>query len=1010
MKKFALLVLLIAFGISSAIAQTKTITGTVTSADDGSTLPGVSVVVKGTTVGVTTDLDGKYSINVPTESKTLTFSFVGMEALEIPITGTVINVSLKSEMIGVDEVVVVGYGKQIKAELTGAIAKVDVDNLQKIPSPSFETSLQGKTSGVYIQQTTGKLGEGINIRVRGSSSLSASNQPLYVVDGIVITSEDLGSTGNQPTNPVSDLNFDDIASIQVLKDASAAAIYGSRASNGVVIITTKSGGMNEKTTINFNYSTSIAKETNRIDMLNTAEYVELVGEAMDNSGWALAPGMNGAETIVEDWAMLDPGNLADTDWQDYMFRDQAVSSNYNLNASGGNAKTRYFAGISYSDQEGILIANDFERISVRLNLDHKINDYFEFGMKFNVVRSTLERVSNDNAFSTPMQLIAQAPFFPAYGEDGDPFMGTFYYNGLMSKEYDKFETVVYRQFANAYINVTITPEIQFKSVFGVDNTNQSEDQYWSRKTDDGAPAGKSYLRHLNYFNYTFDNYFSFSKDFNEDHSLDATLGMAMQKANWFSSNVGGKTFPLDYFQTLNSAAENDGYGSFRTGYSFLSYFFRANYKFKNRYLATASYRVDGSSRFGNDSRYGGFYSGSLGWIITNEDFLTQNPTVSFLKLRASYGVTGNSEIGNFASRGLYLGGSYAGKSAIIPDQIENPNLKWENTAQLDIGIDFGFLNNRISGEVDYYEKKTTDLLLNRLLPYTTGFSTITENVGELENKGWEFTLNTNNTTGRFKWNTSFNIAFNKNEITSITEPIFVGINRVEEGEPMGIFYTKKYAGVDPDNGDALYYIGIDDEATPDVNEAELTTSNYNEAADQKVGDPNPDFFGGFENNFSYKGFDARIFFQFVYGNDIHNDAGRFMSANGDWVDNQTKDQLNRWQEPGDITDIPQARFGDSNGTRNSSRWISDGSFLRLKDVTFGYTLPKSLTKKAFIESARIYFSAQNLWMLTDYEGWDPEVSAPGVDPSETTKNIELGVNYYSTPQAKTFLIGVNLKF
>lgn len=1005
MKKLLLILIALSFGCMSVWAQTRSISGQVVSTEDGMPVPGVSIVLKGTTLGAVTDVDGNFTLKVNREQGVLVFSFVGMKNLEVALTSSdVYNVKLSPETLGLDEVLVVGFGSKIKSELTGAIAKVDVEGLQRMSDPSFETSMQGKTSGVFIQQSTGKLGEGINIRVRGSSSLSASNQPLYVVDGVIVTSQDMGNPGNHPTNPISDINMDDIESIQILKDASASAIYGSRASNGVVIITTKSGKQGQKTNINFNYSTSMSKETNRLEMLNTAEYIELIGESMDNSQWALDEGKTGAETIVgENWADLGGEKNVDTDWQDYMFR-KAYSSTYNLNASGGNEKTSYYAGISYSDQEGIMINNDFDRISGRLNFDHKVNDYFEFGMKMNFVRSTLKRVADDNAFATPMQLIAQAPFFPAYNGDGTPFAGTFYFNSLLAKEYNKNETLVYRQFANAYVKVNLMKELSFRSVFGMDNLNQREDEYWGRLTDDGMPAGKAYLRQVNMLNWTFDNYFSYSKELAEGHVLDATLGMSMQRADQFVSRVGGKTFPSDYFQTLGSAAENDDYFSSKEAYSYLSYFSRLEYKLKEKYLATASYRIDGSSKFGKDSRYGSFYSGSLGWIVTKEDFMADKSAISFLKLRASYGVTGNSEIANYASRGLYAGTRYTSNSAIFPMQLENPNLKWENTGQLDVGVDFGFFDNRISGEIDYYQKTTTDLLLNRLLPFTTGFASITENVGELQNRGVEFSLNTNNFVGKFKWNTAFNISFNRNKVNKLIAPMTYEISRVEEGQPIGVFYTKKYAGVDPDNGDALYYVKAG---------SEEKTNNYNEAEDQIVGDPNPDFFGGLENTLSYKNFDLRVFLQFVYGNEIYNNAGRFMSANGDWVDNQTRDQLNRWKKAGDITDVPQARFGDSNGTRTSSRWISDGSYLRLKDITLGYNLPKKWTNTVYVKSARIAFSAQNLLTFTNYKGWDPEVSAPDVKGTATDytfMNVQKGIDYYSTPQARTYMFSLNLNF
>ncbi len=998
MKRITTLLLLLLL-VTIGRAQVQQITGHVFSAEDKLPLPGVTVVVAGTSIGTVTDAEGFYKINPTADANELSFSFIGMKSKTEKIAGRkIIDVTLENEAVDVDEVVVVGYGQQIKSDITGSITKIGVEKLQKGPDPTFETSLQGKTPGVFIEKSTGKLGEGINIRVRGTSSLSASNQPLYVVDGMIITSQDQGVTTNHPTNPISDLNFDDIESIQVLKDASSAAIYGSRGSNGVVIITTKTGKKNQANAINVAYSQTFSRPTIITDFLNTAEYVELIGEALENAGYS-DPG-KGQEDILASSGYNTIEEAPNTNWNDYAFKD-AVSSNLSLSTQGGNDKSQYYLGVTYDNQEGILIANDYTRFSGRLNLNQKVNERLDVGGKFNFVKSELYRVSEDNAYATPMQLIAQAPFYPAYDENGEPFNEAFYYNGLVSYKYDKNQTSVNRTFANVFANLKLFKGIEFHSIFGMDNLEQREDQYRSRKTDDGSPAGKSYLRNVNVFNWSFDNYFSWNKEIAETHKIDVTLGNSLQKCDRFVSSVGGKTFPSDEFQTISSAAENDGFFSAVTGYSYLSYFARANYKYLDKYLISGSYRIDGSSKFGKDKRYGNFYSGSLGWLLSQEEFMKAISWLSFLKIRASMGMTGNSEIGDYSAMGLYEGRSYAGKPAIYPLQLENKNLSWETTTQSDLGIDFGFFDNRINGEIDLYYKKTTDLLLDRLLPYTTGFSSITENVGELENKGFEFNINSTNISGKFTWQTSFNIAANRNKITSIVSPMTFGRNRVQEGQPIGVFYMKKYAGVDPDNGDALYYVkeGSDE-----------TTNNYSEAADMIVGDPNPKFYGGLENNFQYMGLDLKIFFQFVYGNDVYNDAGRFMSANGDGIDNQTKDQMKRWQKPGDITDVPQARFHGSNGTRNSSRWIYDGSYLRLKDVTFGYTLPKKLTQKVKIEKARIYFSGLNLLTWTNFPLYDPEVTSPNSNMTTTAQNIQQGIWYYSTPQAKSFTFGVNLTF
>jgi TonB-linked SusC/RagA family outer membrane protein len=464
--------------------------------------------------------------------------------------------------------------------------------------------------------------------------------------------------------------------------------------------------------------------------------------------------------------------------------------------------------------------------------------------------------------------------------------------------------------------------------------------------------------------------------------------------------VEGQQFPSSSYNKIAASALLTAGSSTETKYSFLSYFARANYKFNNRYLVSLSGRVDGSSRFGKDNRYGFFPAASVGWILTEESFLAENSVVEFLKLRASYGITGNAEIANFASRALYSGDAgYGSIGGQRPSQLPNPDLRWEQTAQLDIGIDFGFLNNRITGEVDYYIKKTSDLLLEVNLPGSSGYSTQTRNVGEMENKGFELVINSENLVGDLKWTTSFNIARNINKVTNIQGQIIQGdfLNRAVEGEPIGVFYGPKYAGVNPDNGDALYYVR-------NANGELETTNDYNAATYMVLGNPNPDYIGGITNTFSYKGIDFSFLFQGVFGNDVYNGGGKFMSANGDFFDNQTKDQLGRWRNPGDITDIPQARLYGANGTGESSRYLS-ATYVRLKTITLGYNLPTSLISRAKLSKVRVYASGQNILTFTDYEGWDPEVN------SDTyAGNVNQGVDFYSAPQAKTITFGINIGF
>jgi TonB-linked SusC/RagA family outer membrane protein len=460
----------------------------------------------------------------------------------------------------------------------------------------------------------------------------------------------------------------------------------------------------------------------------------------------------------------------------------------------------------------------------------------------------------------------------------------------------------------------------------------------------------------------------------------------------------GQSFPNDKFTKIASAAIISGGSSSETGYSFLSYFTRANYKLSDKYLLGASVRVDGSSRFGDSNRYGVFPAVSAGWILSEENFIQKFDKISFLKLRASYGTTGNSEIGNFSSLTLYSSSPYADQSGIVPSQIGVEDLRWEKSNKLDLGLDFGFFNNRISGEIDYFESKTKDLLLSFPLPASNGFTSIVRNVGTLENKGWEFVLNTNNLVGKFKWNTSLNISTYKNKIVGLGGSNISGgsrqLGRISEGEAYGYFYGPKYAGVNPDNGNAMYY-NADGEA---VDQADY------DGFEQKVGDPNPEFYGGINNKFTYKGFDLDIQTQFVYGNDLYNIAGFFQSVNGDYFDNQSKDQMNYWKTPGQITNIPQPRLYDGNGAIKSSRWVQDGSYFRVKNVVLGYTVPKSFLSKYKIDNARIYVAAQNLFTFTKYEGYDPEVNAT------YTGGVNLGHDFYTPPQAKTISFGVNIGF
>lgn len=1007
-------ILLFLFGLSlMAIgpvqAQNRTVTGKVTASEDGAPLPGVNVVVKGTSTGTVTDAEGNYRLDVPTGQNTLLFSFIGMSSQEVEIGNrAIVDAQMSSDMQQLGEVVVVGYGTQLKQDLTGNIASVSGAEIHGLPVNSFESALQGRTSGVFIEKASGKLGEGIKVRVRGASSISAGNQPLYVVDGIPITSDNQGITNNQPTNPLADLNFNDIEAIEILKDASAAAIYGSRASNGVVIITTKRGASG-KTNIDVNYRFGKSSPTNKVGFLNAAEYRELYTEATlrllgIDPVTATDQDKQDAQQFLED-ELVDgfaSDKVTDTNWEDLAFNDNAGYQQLDLTASGGTDKTKFYTGLSYSDQTGILINNEFKRLSGRLNLDQRVTDRLNFSVGLNLIRTRLDRVSNDNAFSTPLQMVALAPVQKAYLENGEPNPNTIYYNGLIQKKYAWDITVVHRALGTFNVNYELVPGLAFRSELGLDLLDQQEDNYYGRLTQDGAPGGLGTSRSTGVLNYTWNNFLTLDKKFGDKHNINAVAGMSFQQSDAENTSVQAKDFPSDDLSTIASAASPVNIFSNETSFAFTSYFARANLKLSDKYLIGLSGRIDGSSKFGQENRYGFFPSASVGWIISEESFLSESSLLSFLKFRASYGLTGNAPLANNAHLGTWTGANYTTTSGLTIATLPSPDLKWENTAQTNIGIDFGLFNDRLTGQLDYYVKNTTDLLLSRPLPAISGYTSIFENVGEMENKGIEVVLNSQNLIGAIRWNTSFNIAFNKNKITRLNSDADIiagsGVNRARLGEPIGVFITRRYAGVDPANGDALYDDGEGG-----------TTNDYNDAPDVVVGNPNPDFYGGLNNNLSYKGFDLGVFFQFVSGNDIYNTAGEYQSNNASgFVDNQTKDQMRRWRKPGDITDVPRAELVGSIGVESSSRYLSDGSYVRLKTVTLGYNLPREIIDRLKLRSTRIFISGQNLWTMTDYKGWDPEVSYNPGGQSTTNDNLIQGNDFYTAPQDRTFVVGINV--
>ena len=1011
-------------------AQDLTVSGTVTGGDGGP-IPGANVLLKGTTIGTVTDIDGNYRLPVPDEAgAVLSYSFIGYATIEEEVNGrSTINVSLDPDVSELSEVVVVGYGTQLKTDVTGNIAQVSGEELENLPVPSIEQAIQGRAAGVFVEAGNGKLGQGIKVRVRGAASVSASNDPLYVVDGVIITSNNLSST-DAATNPLSDINFNDVESVQVLKDASAAAIYGARAANGVVLITTKRG-KSGKTRFNVGYMKGWSSPTRTAEWLNGPQYYQAFREAFDNTDAIIQrdfpgddfgsfnygePGLTFDEVL--DFELGDWDATVNDYWPDQAYRDDAGLDQIDLSASGGNEKTQFYSSLQYTDQRGILINNNFERLSARINVDHQASDRLKIGLNFNLARSVNDRLSDDNQFTTPMQLLALPPIQPFRNENGTLNENTVYFNGLIKKENSSFTTTVFRNITNLFAEISLFPNLTFRTEVNADVLTQNEEFFDGREVDaqTGYINGGGESRWVNVQNYSTNNFFTYRNNVSERHDLEVVGGMTFQTVMEDGTSVEAQTFPLDAFRQLASASTIIGGRSDATDYTFLSYFARANYKFYNRYLLSLSGRIDGSSKFGENEKYGFFPAASAGWIVSEEGFLQSN-VLSFLKLRASVGLTGNAPTQNFASLGTFDAVTYDVLGGIVPGQLANPNLKWETTLQTDIGIDFGLFNDRITGELDYYVKNTTDVLLNSNVPGTSGFLRQFVNVGALENKGFEVLINSTNMTGAFSWSTSLNFALNRNKITDLNDNVIEGgyINRAVEGQPIGVFFAQEYAGVDPENGDALYYLNRDatgeelaDETVFTVNHLgnRLVTSNYSLAERVVVGDPNPDWIGGITNNLSYKGLDLSFLFQFVQGNDVYNGGGRFQRADFAYFDNHlVQDWEDAWREPGDITDVPEARLFFGNGDQVSSRYLQDASFVRLKTLTLGYNLPSFLLERLSMQNIRVYVSAQNLLTFTEYDLNDPEVNTDYL-----AGNIGQGNDFYAAPQAKTVSVGIKLGF
>jgi len=981
------------FAVTSAMAQNKTITGRVVGADDGLPLPGVSVRVKGGTAGTTTGADGNYSLTAPANAAVLSFTYIGFVTQEVSIgASNRVDVRLVTDAKQLSEVVVVGYGAQSRALSTQSVATVNAESFKNVPVVSPQQVLQGQAAGVNMVNSSGILGASSFITIRGGSSLNAGGQPLYVIDGVPLNTrnytQEQGAPSGAGLNPLLNINANDIESMTVLKDAAAVSIYGSRGSNGVILIKTKSGANNAETKINVDYYTGTSKPTDILPYMSADQWRNYRKVYLEANG---QPVPNYPTTSF--------------DWGDAIVRTGIVN-NFNANASGGNDKTRFFVGGTYSDESGYTLGNDLDRLSGRFNFNHNVSDKFRVGLNYSLARVNSDRIGAENSTYAPLTVAyLQPPYIVPYDADGNFVNTGFAQNviGLESTGFNKLNSL--RNTGNAFAELDIISGLTFKTDWGIDNALFDE-KY--REVDVFTPGGYGYISRRSDNKWLTQNTLSYNKIVGQNHSISGLLGYSFETSRYTDGLFEAQGFASDDLPNLGSASTPLTASEIAEEWALESQFARLGYSYSDKYLFEGTVRRDGSSRFGANKKYGIFYALSGGWIISGENFFNKDSKFAqFLKLTASYGTSGNDQVGYYDYLGTFSAGeAYADVSASIPNKVANPNLGWEETAQFDIGLTTR-LFNAIDLQLNYYNKDTKGLLANVPYPYTTGFASATQNIGKMRNRGFEISINSENVKSTdFNWTTSFNIGFNKNTVLELPENKdaegrnFISgstAQRAIVGESRNSFYLIRYKGVNPETGDAEW---LKKDGTPTITPV---------AADRVLaGHADPDFIGGFTNTFRYKGFDLSAFFNFAYGNKVLIDGLRFTENINTPSYNKSTDLLDYWKQPGDRTFAPRLD-SPTRLTFNqlSTSQLQDGSYARLKTVTLGYNLPASvLNGTKIVRSARIYLLGQNLLTIQnkDFRGPDPEVSANGVS------NLVMGESFFALPQAKSFTFGINLGF
>ena len=1001
-RKLMLLLACLFVGIGLVTAQTQKVTGVVISEEDGQPVIGASVLVKGTQIGAITGVDGDFTLpNVPSSAKTLVISYIGMKTQEVSIRANM-KVSMKPDTEVLDEVVVTGYGVQRKASFTGAAAVVGKDVLAKKTDANFVKALEGAVPGIQMNNSTSMPGIWGSIYVRGRGSLNSGTQPLYVIDGMPVDSDtddnSLTYSTNNTIDPMSSLNPADIESITVLKDAAATAIYGSRAANGVIVVTTKKGAEG-KFNINLDIKQGfVTTANNNMDFANAQQTMKLFTD-----GYTAAQGGDWQENynyLADDYFGWD--RKSSYDWMDAISR-KGYYQDYNLNMQGRTGSAGYYVGLGYLNTEGLIIGSDLERFSGRLNLDTKFK-WATLGVNSSYSYTTQNGFSLSTAGSMSSPLTAavssQTPMDPFYDSEGN-YANINNYNPLAlmdekTGELNQSNTQMVN--LNPYFQIDFGKGIYAKTTLGVNINELRQYQYWSAlynpQAQDYNGLGQQYNSKSTVV--TWNNIIGWNYKFADKHDISLMLGQEMQKKSYFYEYYAKSDFPFaaSGMRDLTTAGTDQGNEYYKQEARLASYFADVHYSYADKYYLSGSFRRDGSSVFGTDNRWGNFWSVGGKWRISGEEFLSENEIITNATLRASYGTVGNQDISWYAARGFYSSGyNYNQMPGMRPTSIPNPELTWEVSKKFDIGFDLSFLQ-RIHLTFDFYNEETSDALFEIPLSMTTGISKTYQNIGSIRNRGIEFSINTSIIQNNdLNWNFFANLTWNKNEVIKLStdDPLEYTYQIIEQGHPYSQFYMKEYVGIDHETGKPLWYLN---------KEGDETTSDYNAAAKRYVGDADPKVLGGFGTNLTWKGVDFNLNFNYRLGGKVYNSGAAFTGFGMAFRTPLEDVALNSWTPENKNAKYPQYIYRDpNNATATSSRYLYSGNYLRISNVTLGYTLPKTWTQKAFIQKLRAYVSVDNLYTFTasDFVGYNPETSANGVIA-------------WQYPATCTFIGGIQLTF